>query len=54
MRLQMAIMRHHLVKVTYETRTFVIDITCNIVVSVKKSHLNDVQFYSILIELDPI
>ena len=29
-------MRHHLVEVTYETRTFVIDIACTIVISVKK------------------
>ena len=48
----MTIMKHHLVKVTYETRTFVIDIACTIVVSVKKSYLNDVQFHGILIELD--
>ena len=47
-------MRHHLVKVNYETRTFVIDIACTIVVSVKKSYINDVQFHSILIELDPM
>ena len=46
-------MRHHLVKVTFETRTFVIDIACTIVVSVK-SYINDVQFHSILIELDPM
>ena len=50
----MTIMRHHLVKVTYDTRTFVIDIACIIVVSVKKVYLNDVQFHSILIELDPM
>ena len=30
----MTIMRHHLVKVTYETRTFIIDIAYTIVVSV--------------------
>ena len=36
MRLQMTIMRHHLVKVTSETRTFVIDIACTIVFNVKK------------------
>ena len=29
-------MRHHLVKVTYATRTFIIDIACTIVVGVKK------------------
>ena len=50
----MTIMRHHLVEVTYETRTFVIDIACTIVVSIKKKYLNDVQFHSILIELDPM
>ena len=32
----MTTMRHHLTKVTYETRTFIIDIACTIVVSVKK------------------
>ena len=26
-------MRHHLIKVTYETRTFIIDIACTIIVT---------------------
>ena len=29
-------MKHHLIKVTYETRTFIIDIACTIIVIVKK------------------
>ena len=31
----MTIMSHHLVNVTYEARTFIIDIACTIVVIVK-------------------
>ena len=44
-------MRHHLIKVTYETRTCIIDIVCIPLLSFLKSSLTGEQCHGIYIEL---